>query len=121
MTKQFLKDSLGWGFILWLIGYALSIILFMFAPAYLIGYILTPVGAGISLLVLWKKINGRNLAYYLYVGLVWLVLAVVLDYFLIVKMFNPEDGYYKWDIYLYYSFTVLLPLIVGWWKTRKNN
>lgn len=118
MTKQFLKDSLGWGFILWLIGYVLSIILFMVAPAYLIGYVLTPVGAGCSLLVLWKKIKSQNLSYYFYVGLVWLGLAVVLDYLLIVKAFNPADGYYKWDIYLYYSLTILLPLIMGWWKTK---
>jgi hypothetical protein len=121
MPKQFLKDSLGWGFILWFIGYVLSIVLFMVAPAYLIGYILTPVGAALSLLVLWKKIKGQNLIYFFYVGLVWLGLAVILDYFLIVKLFNPADGYYKWDIYVYYSLTILLPLIVGWWKTKKEN
>lgn len=120
MNKKFLKDSLGWGFILWLAGYVLSIVLFMVAPAYLIGWILTPIGAALALLVLWKKIHNDKLSYFLYVGLVWLALAVILDYLLIVKLFNPEDGYYKLDIYIYYTSTVLLPLIVGWFKTKKK-
>lgn len=32
MSKQLLKDTLGWGFILWLIGYALGMMLFAVVP-----------------------------------------------------------------------------------------
>jgi hypothetical protein len=46
-------------------------------------------------------------------ALVWSAMAVVLDYLFIVKAFNPADGYYKADVYLYYLLTVLLPLAVG--------
>jgi hypothetical protein len=41
----------------------------------------------------------------------------VFDYFLLVKVFKPVDGYYKLDVYLYYVLTFILPLIVGWRKS----
>ena len=37
MNTRILKDALGWGLILWVIGYALGIMLFAFVPASLIG------------------------------------------------------------------------------------
>lgn len=43
----------------------------------------------------------------------WTIIAIILDYFLLVKVFNPADGYYKFDVYLYYIFTFVLPLIAG--------
>jgi hypothetical protein len=43
----------------------------------------------------------------------------VFDYFFIVKAFNPPDGYYKLDVYVYYLLTFIIPVAVGWWKTSK--
>jgi hypothetical protein len=37
----------------------------------------------------------------------------------IVKAFNPPDGYYKADVYLYYALTFVAPLSVGWWRSRQ--
>jgi len=51
-------------------------------------------------------------------AVVWTLIAIVFDYFFIVKAFKPADGYYKLDVYFYYIFTFLMPLIFGWWKTR---
>jgi len=65
MNKQSLIDSLGWGFVLWLIGYVLGIILFFVLPASSIGWFILPVGLIISLWVLLKKIKGGTLQYYL--------------------------------------------------------
>ena len=48
-------------------------------------------------------------------------MAVVLDYFLIVKLFHPVDGYYKLDVYLYYVFTFALPIVVGLMKQPKKS
>jgi len=60
----FLKDALGWGFLLWLIGYALGIVLFTIVPPWAIGLVITPIGVAITLWVLLKKINGGSLPYY---------------------------------------------------------
>lgn len=121
MNKQLLKDSLGWGFILWLIGYVLGIVLFFVFPPSLIGWVILPVGVIITLWVLLKKVKGDTLQYYLMLGVVWSVIAVVFDYLFIVKVFNPADGYYKLDVYLYYSLTFVMPLAIGWWKRIKSN
>ena len=113
ISRQLIKDTLGWGFLLWFIGYILGIVLFMIVPPSLIGWVITPIASAFTLWVLIKKIKSTSLQYYLLVGIVWCILAVVFDYFLIVKAFNPADGYYKLDVYIYYVLTVALPLVVG--------
>jgi uncharacterized membrane protein len=118
-NKQLLKDTIGWGFILWLIGYILGILLFFVLPASLIGWVITPIGVIITLWVLVKKVKSEDFPYYLWLAIAWTVIAVVCDYFLIVKAFKPADGYYKPDVYLYYALTFIMPLIVGWWKKSK--
>lgn len=119
-TKEFFKDALGWGSLLWFIGYMLGMVLFFVMPVSLIGWVLTPVGIGITVFILIKKINGSNLKYYFIVALTWTAIAILFDYFFLVKLFNPADGYYKPDVYLYYTFTFILPLIVGWRKTTSK-
>jgi hypothetical protein len=118
MNKQFLKDSLGWGFILWLIGYALGMILFSIVPVSLIGWVIMPIGIVITLLVLFKKIKSNSPKYYLSLALVWILIAVVFDYFFLVKALNPVGGYYKLDVYLYYALIFILPMIVGRQKKK---
>jgi hypothetical protein len=121
INKQFLIDTLGWGFLLWLAGYILGILLFMVVPVSAIGWIVSPVAILITLWVLIRKVESRSLHYYLIIGITWTVLAVVLDYFLLVKLFNPEDGYYKLDVYIYYSLMFILPLVVGLTKRGKQS
>jgi hypothetical protein len=116
MNKKLLIDSLGWGIILWLIGYILGIILFFFLPTSLIGWVIMPIGAVITFWVLLKKVHSEVFWYYLILATVWTVIAIALDYIFIVKMLKPEDGYYKLDVYLYYSLTFIIPFIAYWWK-----
>ena len=118
MKKSFLRDSLGWGVLLWLVGYILGIVLFMVAPPSTIGWIIMPIGILLTLWVLSKKVKGDSLKYYFVLAIGWTVIAIVFDYFFLVKLFKPADGYYKLDVYLYYVFTFGLPLIVG---VRKGN
>jgi len=120
MNKQLLKDTLGWGFILWLIGYVLGIILIFLVPTSLVGWIIMPIGLMITLWVLLKKIRSDAFQHYVILAAVWTIIAVVFDYIFIVKAFNPEGGYYKPDVYLYYSLTIITPLIIGWWKKTNN-
>ena len=120
MNKYFFKDTLGWGFLLWLTGYILGIVLFMIVPPSTIGWIISPIATIFTLWVLVKKIKSSSLQHYLVIGFFWTILAIVLDYFLIVKALKPDDGYYKLDVYLYYVLTLTLPIIVGLRKQKEN-
>ena len=119
MSKQFWKDSLGWGFVLWLIGYILGIFLFFVVPPSSIGWMIMPVGIIITLWILLRRVKANSLQYYAILALAWAAIAVVFDYLFIVKAFSPADGYYKLDVYLYYTLTFMTPLVVGWWKTSR--
>jgi len=119
MNRSVFKDAFVWGFLLWLVGYILGIILFMFVPASLLGWIIMPFGILISLWVLLRKINQSSIKYYLLLSVSWTLIAVIFDYFFLVKLFKPADGYYKLDVFLYYVLTFLLLLIIGWCKKIK--
>ncbi len=121
MNRQLLKDSLGWGFVLWLIGYVLGIVLFFVLPPSLLGWVIMPIGVIITLWVLLKRIKRGALQYYLVLAIVWTAIAIAFDYLFIVQALKPADGYYKLDVYLYYALTFILPTIVGWWKNAKSN
>ena len=116
MNKQFLKDGLGWGVFLWLIGYILGIVFFSLVPPTMIGWVIMPIGIALTLWVLFKKVKGPSFRYYLLLAVVWTLIAIVFDYFFLVKLFKPADGYYKLDVYLYYIITFILPVLVGWRK-----
>lgn len=120
MTKQFFKDALGWGIILWIAGYALGMILFAIVPLSMIGWIIIPMGAALMIWVLSRKIKGGSFRYYILLAVCWTIIAVIFDYFFLVKVFKPADGYYKLDVYLYYFLTFLFPLSYGWRKQKST-
>lgn len=119
MDKQLAKDALGWGFVLWLIGYILGFALFFVIPPALIGWVILPIGIVITLWVLFKRVKSENFRHYLVLAIVWTVIAVVFDYVFIVKALEPADGYYKLDVYIYYVLTFALPLFAYWWKRNQ--
>jgi hypothetical protein len=120
VNKKLLKDAFGWGFLLWLIGYILGIVLFMFIPTFMVGWVIMPIGTTITLWVLLKKIKANSLRYYFQLAVIWALIAIVSDYLFLVKIFKPADGYYKLDVYLYYALTFILPLFVAWIIKRKK-
>jgi len=118
--KQFLKDGLGWGFVLWLLGYVLGIIFFSLVPGRLIGWFVTPLGIAAAILVLRYRVRGTTMQYYIAVAAAWLLIAVVCDFLFLVLAFHAH-GYYKLpDVYFYYALTFVLPLAVGRYKLRRN-
>ncbi len=76
------------------------------------------IGTIITLWVLFKKIKADSFQHYALLAVVWGLIAIVFDYFFLVKAFKPADGYYKLDVYLYYTLTFVLPLVVGWHKQK---
>jgi hypothetical protein len=121
MNRQLLKDTVGWGFVLWLIGYVLGIVFFFVLPPWLIGWVIAPIGTIIVLWILLRKVKSGALQYYIVLAVVWTVIAITFDYIFIVKALNPADGYYKLDVYLYYGLTFILPPIIGYWKGARDN
>lgn len=109
--------TIFWGFILWLFGYVLGIALFAFVPKDAIGWYIMPFGIIVTLLVLFKKIKMVSLGQYFIVGGIWMIMAIVLDFVFLVKLFNSPD-YYKLDVYIYYVSTLLLPVIFGYLNMR---
>lgn len=118
MNKQLYKDVLGWGFLIWFIGYILGFVFFTILSASIIGWAIMPIGIIVTLLILYKKIKSDSFRHYVLIAISWTLIAITLDYLLIVKVLKPADGYYKLDVYLYYILTFAIPLLVGWRKTK---
>ena len=114
LNRALVIDVLGWGLALWLVGYLLGIALFFVLPPSLLGWVITPIGVLLTLIVLSKHVERGPLSRYAVVGLGWSVIAVLMDYVFIVLLLHPEDGYYKFDVYLYYALTLVLPVLYGW-------
>jgi len=114
--KIFMNTVL-WGFILWLFGYILGFVFFALVPKEIIGWYIMPFGIAATLWVLIKKIKREELMCYFGLGIIWTVMAVVLDYVFLVKLLSAT-GYYKLDVYIYYLLTFILPITVGWYRFK---
>lgn len=116
MEKLFYKDVFGWGVGLWVIGYVLGFAFYAFVPASLIGWFIMPIGILLTLWVLFRKIRSDSFQHYVLLAIGWTIIVIVFDYFFLVMLLKPADGYYKLDVYIYYATTFVLPLLVGWKK-----
>jgi hypothetical protein len=112
-----LKNSLMWGFILWLIGYVLGISYYMIMPVNMVGWVIMPIATIITIWVLLKKIKRERFTCYIGIGVIWTLMAIILDYIFNVRLFNITN-YYKLDIYIYYLLTFFIPIMVGYYKMK---
>ena len=110
MSSFIKRDVLGWGLLLWLVGYLLGFVFYAFVPPAFIGWFVMPIGIGLACIVLWKLVQVDSIRDSLLLGIAWSAIAMAFDYFFIVKLLNPPDGYYKFDVYLYYLITFALPV-----------
>jgi hypothetical protein len=118
--RGFAIDAVGIGLALWLAGYLSSIFLFFLVPREALGWILFGTFAPITAYVAYRRFHkqSRKFVYYLWVAVFWTVIAMVSDYFFIVRLFSSVD-YYKTDVYLYYITTFLIPLGMGFKYSKK--
>ncbi|MCX6779274.1 MAG: hypothetical protein NTU97_03515 [Candidatus Magasanikbacteria bacterium] len=112
-------NTIFWGFILWLFGYVLGIIFFMFVPKGILGWCIMPFGLVATLWVLFKKIKRDSFTCFIGLGVIWTIMAIVLDYIFLIKFLKATD-YYKLDVYIYYLLTFALPIIVGMYRYKKT-
>ena len=75
-----------------------------------------PIGILITLWVLLTRVKGATFTHFVVMAVVWTIIAILFDYLFIVQAFKPADGYYKLDVYLYYTLTFILPIVIGWRK-----
>lgn len=119
-NKNFWRKTIIWGFLLWLFGYILGFVFFAFIPNNLLGWAIMPFGIIFTIWVLLKKINFTEFKDYFLLGFIWALIAVICDYLFLVLLLHPADGYYKLDVYIYYSLTLLVPIIYWFFKRNKN-
>ncbi len=119
MIKQFIKEGIGWGVGMWVVGYILGIILFPLVSQSYIGWIIMPIGTLMTCWVALKKVKAPSFGQYLLVAIAWTLIAVVCDYFFLVKVFKPTN-YYKLDVYVYYALTFAIPIWAGWKKSLRG-
>jgi hypothetical protein len=112
-VKQWIKDTIGLGTGLWLFGYLASLLLFFSPFADIMGWIITAVFTPITIALAWWWFRARDLplTYYIVVGVAWTMIAIVLDYLFIVRLF--QTTYYEIDVFVYYALTFLIPVGVG--------
>lgn len=117
--KDWIKDTVGLGVFLWLIGYLSSIALFFSPLAGSLGWIITAVFTPVSIAITWWwfRRRGLPLIYYAGVGVAWTAIAVVFDYLFIVLLFQAV--YYAPDVFVYYALTFLIPVGVGLYLNRE--
>ena len=116
--KIIFLNTIMWGFFLWLFGYVLGLIFFIFVPKGILGWAIMPFGVAVTLWVLFKKIKREKFFCYIGLGVIWMIMAIALDYIFLVKLLKAVD-YYKFDVYVYYFLTLALPIAVGWYKFHK--
>jgi hypothetical protein len=125
MEKGFIKsrmiDIFVFGIFIWLMGYIASIILFPFVPDNILGWILCIIFTPITIIIAYLRFRNRKLKLFCYfmTGVFWAIIAMILDYFFIVRLFNSVT-YYKPDVFVYYIVTFLIPLIIGLYNINKR-
>jgi len=120
-TKEKVKNMVFWGFVLWFFGYIAGIVLFFVVPKEYIGWVITPVATLVTIWVLMKKVRRPELMCYFGTGMIWTIMAVVLDYIFLVTLLKTGSAYYKPDVFLYYTLTFILPILVGYWKYKHKS
>jgi hypothetical protein len=120
--KQWIKDTVCLGAVLWLIGYLTSLVLFFTPYAGIMGWILAAIFTPVTIAITWWWFRRRavlSLRYYAGVGVAWMLIAVVFDYLFIVLLFQAT--YYGADVFLYYAVTFLIPVGVGLFLGRTRH
>lgn len=114
MTKRIIVDSVGFGILLWVIGFALGMMFFPFVPAAYIGLPILLIMTPATFFVLYRRFRSKGFseAYYLTVGAAWLLIAAIFDYIFLVRAFSVQN-YYDADLFVYYVLTFMMPVLVG--------
>lgn len=107
--------AFGWGLVIWAIMFVVGSILILFQlPGIWFGIIMVIVG----LIVIWyfaaKVFKFKDITEALITGFIWLIIAGVLDYLVVVLGFCGGDlSVYTWNFWVGYAIVLLLPPILA--------
>jgi hypothetical protein len=120
-SRKILVDTIGAGIVLWAIGYTIGMILFALVPATMIGWIILPIMAPITIgtSLARFKIGTKSAPYVLLVSITWVSIAAAFDYVFLVNAFHVQN-YYDLDVLVYYALTFLIPATIGIRYRRRN-
>ena len=90
--KRLALDGLLWGFLLWLLGFAVGMLAFLFVATRWIGLVVLPILLPVTVWVAWRRLRGHAdpWGYPVAVGAIWCALAVGLDWVVLVRRFVAE-------------------------------
>jgi hypothetical protein len=112
--RDTLKDTLGLGTLLWLIGYLASMALYFSPLSYTLGWVILVIFTPFTIWITWWWFKARalSISWYAGVGISWTAIAVMLDYIFIVLLFHSPD-YYAMDVFICYALMFFIPVGVG--------
>lgn len=120
-SKSRVSDAVGIGCLLWLMGFALSLALFALLPERLMGQVILTIMAPVSFVIAFYRLRfkSEHILYFVLVGIIWLFIAIVLDYIFIVTLFSIKN-YYDAEVVFYYLITLIIPILIGYLYRRKT-
>lgn len=132
MTKQLILKNFLYGFLSWLIPFAASIPFFtkngeLLVSQDLFKSLMIVIGSisGCFLLYLYfKLVNSSFIMQGFLVGIVWFVINIVLDYFVLIPMMKTDFKSYFIAIGLHYLVITAISILIGYLlhaKTMKYN
>lgn len=112
-AREKIVDAIAVGAVLWAIGYAVAIILFLFVPVAMIGWIVLPLMTPVTVYAAQARLKTgmKSVSYAFVVAATWASIAVAFDYIFLVSAFNVQN-YYDLDVFVYYALTFLIPVAV---------
>lgn len=113
-AKRLVIDALGFGGLLWMIGFTLGMVFFPFVAAEYLGIPILAILVPVTLVVAYYRLRRRPApaTHILIVAVMWLGIALLFDYLFLVKAFHVSN-YYDLDVVVYYGATLLVPLAAG--------
>jgi hypothetical protein len=110
------------------IGYGIALFAIMFVIGSIVMFGLKLTGNTMSIvmfiagiIVIWMLANQykiNSLAMGIQVGIVWLIIDALLEYIVIIQIFNQGDatGFYTWSVLIGYALIVIIPALAGQMK-----
>ena len=109
-----LWDTIGLGTMLWLLGFGFALAIYPFIALTYIGWCVLAIIVPITGYVAARRLatTDRPVKHMLKMSVAWVGIAAAADYKILVQQMHVTN-YYKPDVYIYYAFTFLLPILVG--------
>ena len=109
-----LWDTLGCGVLLWLLGFGFGMAIYPFIAVANIGWCILVVLIPVTGYVASRRLANthRSFKHMLMMAVAWVGIAAAADYKVLVQVMHVQH-YFKLDVYVYYGFTFLMPIMVG--------